>query len=67
MSVRPNQMGYLTGDPSTINALGTQFPYMSNPSREFSQREQMLQNQLLQERQQFEAWKLVILSLKYLR
>ena len=57
MSVRPNQMGYLTGAPSTFNAQGTRFPYMSNPSWEFSQREQMLQNQLLQERQQFEAWK----------
>ena len=47
-------MGYLT---YIFNAQGTQFPYMSNPSWEVSQREQMLQNQLLQERQQFEAWK----------
>ena len=30
---------------------------MANPSWEASQREQFLQNQLLQERQQFEAWK----------
>ena len=50
-------MGYLTGAPSTFNALATQFPYTSNTSWEFSQREQMLQNQLLQEWQQFEAWK----------
>ena len=57
MSVRPNQMGYLTGASFTFNAQGTQFPYMPNPSWEFSQRLQMLQNQLLLERQQFEAWK----------
>ena len=30
---------------------------MANPSWDSSQREQYLQNQLLQERQQFEAWK----------
>ena len=30
---------------------------MANPSWEASQREQILQNQLLQERQQFESWK----------
>ena len=30
---------------------------MANPSWDASQREQFLQNQLLQERQQFEAWK----------
>ena len=52
MSVRPNQMGYLIGAPQ-----GIQFPYMSNPSWEFSQWKQMLQNQLLQGRQQFQAWK----------
>ena len=46
MSVRPSQMGYFAGAP-----------YMANPSWEASQREQILQNQLLQERQQFEAWK----------
>ena len=57
MSVRPNQIYYLTGALSTFNAQGTQFPYMPNPSWEFSQREKILQNQLLQERQQFEAWK----------
>ena len=57
MLVRPNQMGYLTGAPSAFSTQGTQFPCMSNPSWEVSQREQMLQNQLLQERQQFEAWK----------
>ena len=57
MSVRPNQMGYLTGASSTFNTRGTQFPYMSNPSWEVSQREQMLQNQFLKEQQQFEAWK----------
>ena len=49
--------GYLTAAPSTFNTQDTHFPYMSNPSWEVSQREQMLQNQLLQERQQFEAWK----------
>ena len=31
--------------------------YMSSPSWEASQREQILQNQLLQQRHQFEAWK----------
>ena len=30
---------------------------MANPSWEASQREQLLQNQLLQDHQQFEAWK----------
>ena len=35
----------------------TSFPYMANPSWEASQREQFLQNQLLQELQQFEASK----------
>ena len=57
MSVRPNQIGYLTGVPSAFNTQSTQFPYMLNPSCEVSQREQMLQNHLLQERQQYEAWK----------
>ena len=57
MSVRPNQMGYFAGAPSNFYPQGNQFPYMANPSWEASQREQLLQNQLLQERQQFEAWK----------
>ena len=57
MSVRPNQMGYFTGAPSAFNTQSTQFPNMSNPIWKVSQREQRLQNQLLQERQQFKAWK----------
>ena len=57
MLVRPNQMGYLTGASSAFNIQSTQFPYMSNPSWEVSQREKMLQNQLLQERQQYKDWK----------
>ena len=55
MLVRPDQMGYFTGTPSFYQS--NQFPYMVNPRWEASQREQFLQNQLLQERQQFEAWK----------
>ena len=57
MSVRPNQMGYFAGAPSIFYSQSNQFPYMANPSWEASQREQFLQNQLLQERQQFKAWK----------
>ena len=57
MSVRPNQMGYFAGATSNFYPQSNQFPYMTNPSWEASQREQLLQNQLLQERQQFEAWK----------
>ena len=57
MSVRPNQMGYFAGAPSNFYSQSNQFPYMANPSWEVSQWEQILQNQLLQERQQFEAWK----------
>ena len=48
-------MGYFTGTPRFYQS--NQFPYMVNPIWEASQREQFLQNQLLQERQQFEAWK----------
>ena len=54
MSVRPNQMGYFAGAPSNFYSQSNQFPYMSNPSLEASQREQILQNlqnQLLQEQQ----------------
>ena len=36
---------------------GNQFPLMTNPNWMMSGREQMLQQQLLQERQQFEAWR----------
>ena len=36
---------------------GNQFPLMPNPNWMMSLREQMLQQQLLQERQQFEAWR----------
>ena len=50
-------MGYCAGAPSNFYPQGNQFPYMANPSWEASQREQLLLNQLLQERQQFEAWK----------
>ena len=57
MLVKPNQMGYFAGTPSNFNPRGNQFPYMANPSWEASQRDQLLQNHLLQERQQFEAWK----------
>ena len=54
MSVRPNQIGF-AGASSNFYSQSNQFPYMANPSWEASQREQILQNQLLQERQQFEA------------
>ena len=57
LSVRPNQMGYFAGAPSNFYSQSNQFPYMANPFWEASQREQFLQNQLLQVRQQFEAWK----------
>ena len=57
MSVRPDQMGYFTGSGTHSFYQSNQFPYMANPSWEASQSEQFLQNQLLQERQQFEAWK----------
>ena len=46
MSARPYSMGYY--------GQGNQFPLMPNPNW-MSGREQMLQHQLLQERQQFEA------------
>ena len=36
---------------------GNQFPLMPNPNWMMTEREQMLQQQLLQERQQFEAWR----------
>ena len=36
---------------------GNQFPFMPNPNWMMTEREQMLQQQLLQERQQFEAWR----------
>ena len=50
MSARPSYpMGYLYGH-------GNLFPFMPNPNW-MSEREQMLQHQLLQERQQFEAWR----------
>ena len=55
MLVRPDQMGYFTSTPSFYQS--NQFPYMVNPRWEASQREQFLQNQLLQECQQFDAWK----------
>ena len=49
MSARPSYpMGYY--------GQGNQFPLMPNPNW-MSEREQMLQHQLLQERQQFEAWR----------
>ena len=49
MSARPPfPMGYY--------GQGNQFPLMPNPNW-MSEREQMLQHQLLQERQQFEAWR----------
>ena len=50
-------MGYFTHAPSNFYPQYNQFPYMANPSWEASQREQLLQNQLLQKQQQFEAWK----------
>ena len=48
MSARPYPMGYY--------GQGNQFPLMPNPNW-MSEREQMLQHQLLLERQQFEAWR----------
>ena len=48
MSARPFPKGYYDQ--------GNQFPLMPNPNW-MSEREQMLQHQLLQERQQFEAWR----------
>ena len=48
MSARPTvPMGYY--------GQGSQFPFMPNPNWMMTKREQMLQQQLLQERQQFEA------------
>ena len=50
MSVRPSlPMGYY--------GQGNQFPLMPNPNWMMTEREQMLQQQLLQERHQFEAWR----------
>ena len=50
MSARPPfPMGYY--------GQGNQFPLMPNPNWMMSEREQMLQQHLLQERQQFEAWR----------
>ena len=50
MSARPTlPMGYC--------GQGNQFPFMPNPNWIMTEREQMLQHQLLQERQQFEAWR----------
>ena len=49
MSARPSF-------PLSYYAQGNQFPFMPNPNW-MSEREQMLQHQLLQERQQFEAWR----------
>ena len=48
MSARPCPMGYYNQ--------GNQFPLMPNPNW-MSEREQMLQHKLLQEWQQFEAWR----------
>ena len=51
MSARPQviPMGYY--------GQGSQFPFMPNPNWMLIEREQMLQQQLLQERQQFEVWR----------
>ena len=50
MSARPTlPMGYY--------GQGNQFPLMPSPNWMISEREQMLQQQLIQERQQFEAWR----------
>ena len=50
MSARPNlPMGYY--------GQGNQFPLMPNPNWMMSEREHMLQQQLIQERQQLEAWR----------
>ena len=48
-------MGFFAGAPN-FYPQSNQFPYMANPSWEASQREQLLQNQLLQEWQQLKAW-----------
>ena len=42
--------------PIGYDGQGNQFPFMPKPNW-MSVREQMLQHQLLQERQQFEAWR----------
>ena len=50
LSARPTlPMGYY--------GQGNQFPLMPNPNWMMTEREQMLQQQLPQERQQFEAWR----------
>ena len=48
-STAPLPMGYY--------GQGSQFPLMPNPNWMMTEREQMLQQQLLKERQQFEAWR----------
>ena len=50
MSARPTL-------PMGCYGQGNQFPLMPNPNWMMTEREQMLQQQLLQERQQFEAWR----------
>ena len=50
MSARPYPMGYY--------GQGNQFPFVPNPNW-MSEREQMLQHQLLQELQQFEGWRAI--------
>ena len=43
--------------PISYYGQGNQFPFVPNPNLMFSEREQMLHQQLIQERQQFEAWR----------
>ena len=50
MSARPTL-------PMDYYGQGNQFPFVPNTNWMMSEREQMLQQQLLQERQQFEAWR----------
>ena len=61
MLARPSQMGLLTAAPSVLNVQGAQYPsmFMPNPGGwQITPREQMLQDLIQGERQQFEAWKL---------
>ena len=57
MMARSNQLGFVS---APLNVQGTQFQgsYMPNSGWQLSPREQMLQDQLQCERQQFDAWKL---------
>ena len=57
MMVKPNQLGFMS---ALLNIQGTQFQgsYMPNPGWQLSSKEQLLQDQLQREHQEFQAWKL---------